>query len=211
MRRAVLPERPLLLAGLGTALSLLLALAFAVVPVLLPPPPAHSPEVRFLHLMLPHHAQAVELVRRAEPKLRSPEVQHLAQSIRQLQERELEQMRALLRAWHQPPPSAVLSPAHAAAMGMATPDELARLETLPPAEAERLFLQLMRRHHEGAVAMARPLLEWRVRPQVRELARHVELTQRAEVRAMDRMLRARGAEPLPLPSSSPHHHGSGGH
>lgn len=107
-------------------------------------------------------------------------------------------MQELLRAWGHPPEGAALSSTHAAAMGMATPAELTGLTLLPPDQAERLFLQLMRRHHEGAVAMAGPLLGWRVRPQVRELARHVELTQRAEVRTMDRMLRARGAEPLPL-------------
>ncbi|MPY66873.1 DUF305 domain-containing protein [Deinococcus sp. SDU3-2] len=192
-------------------MSLLLALAFAVVPLLLPPPAADSAEVRFLRMMLPHHAQAVTMVEAAGPRLRDPEVQTLARTIRQVQEREIGQMEALLRAWGHPAEGFPMPPAHAAAMGMATPADLNRLGTLPPAEAERLFLQLMRRHHEGALAMAGPLLGWWVRPQVRELARHVELMQKTEVRAMDRMLRARGVEPLPLFPSLEHQEKRHGH
>jgi uncharacterized protein (DUF305 family) len=58
-------------------------------------------------------------------------------------------------------------------------------------EGDRLFLQYMIRHHEGAVAMVEQLLTEGVggqEPQLFQLAQHIELDQQVEMARMRRVL-----------------------
>lgn len=80
--------------------------------------------------------------------------------------------------------------------GMATTGEVQRLAELPDRQAQRLFLTLMIRHHRGGVVMARAAADRASQPVVRELARSIVASQRAEITAMQQMLAARGG-PLP--------------
>ena len=78
--------------------------------------------------------------------------------------------------------------------GMATDEEMRRLRDVRGAEAEVLFLQLMIRHHEGGVVMARALEGLSRRDEVLGMARSIDSTQRAEIAEMTEMLgRAVGA------------------
>ena len=81
--------------------------------------------------------------------------------------------------------------------GMATDDEMRRLREARGVEAEILFLQLMIRHHEGGVIMARALEGLSRRAEVLDMARSIDSTQRAEIAAMTNMLEQRSAQPLP--------------
>ena len=82
-------------------------------------------------------------------------------------------------------------------VGMASDAELTALRQADGHDAEVLFLQLMIRHHEGGVLMARALLEQSDRDAVVTLVGGIESGQAGEVRTMTAMLRERGAEPLP--------------
>jgi uncharacterized protein (DUF305 family) len=81
--------------------------------------------------------------------------------------------------------------------GMATDEEMRRLREARGAEAEILFLQLMIRHHEGGVLMARALEGLSRRADVLDMARSIDSTQRAEIDAMTKMLEQRSARPFP--------------
>lgn len=81
--------------------------------------------------------------------------------------------------------------------GMASPDELARLKAAKGEDAEVLFLQLMIRHHEGGVEMARAALRLSDRPEVRTSARHIVDSQSSEINLMTELLRERRAQPYP--------------
>ncbi|WP_248959547.1 DUF305 domain-containing protein [Sphaerisporangium perillae] len=86
--------------------------------------------------------------------------------------------------------------AGAAAMpGMATPEELKRLQAAKGKDAEVLFLQLMIRHHQGGVQMAKALLKLSNREEVRTMAQSIVDTQDAEISYMTELLTARGAKP----------------
>ncbi len=88
-------------------------------------------------------------------------------------------------------------------MGMATADELARLRAARGVDAEVLFLQLMIRHHEGGVMMAKAVIAESTREEVIAMARSIDESQAAEIAAMIEMLTERGAKkPPPLPPSS---------
>lgn len=81
--------------------------------------------------------------------------------------------------------------------GMASPQELERLKAAKGREAEILFLQLMIRHHEGGVDMARAAMQLANRPEVRTAAKHMVDSQNSEIALMTELLKERGAEPLP--------------
>jgi uncharacterized protein (DUF305 family) len=74
---------------------------------------------------------------------------------------------------------------------MLTPQELAELEAARGTDFDRLFLQYMIRHHEGAVAMVEELLtEGRggQESEVFQLAQHVAMDQQVEISRMKQLL-----------------------
>jgi uncharacterized protein (DUF305 family) len=79
--------------------------------------------------------------------------------------------------------------------GMAGDDELRRLRVAQGTDAEILFLQLMIRHHEGGVLMARAVSGLSRRAEVVAMARSIEDGQRAEIVEMTEMLSKRSAQP----------------
>jgi uncharacterized protein (DUF305 family) len=83
--------------------------------------------------------------------------------------------------------------------GMASPAELKRLRTASGAPFDVLFLQLMLRHHQGGLPMARYAAEHAKTPQVRNLAQQIAASQGSEAEYLTQLLAQRGAQPLPPP------------
>jgi uncharacterized protein (DUF305 family) len=77
---------------------------------------------------------------------------------------------------------------HGPMMGMATVEQVYALDTLPVAEAEIAFLQLMIRHHQGGVAMARTVLNQTTRPELPRLANSIVIGQQSEISYMKELL-----------------------
>ena len=92
-----------------------------------------------------------------------------------------------------PAPTAVTEPRvkaratknSATAMGMASADELAALAEATGTEADCLFLELMIRHHEGAIPMADAVIELGSVPRVLAVAESIKAGQTAEIDAME--------------------------
>jgi uncharacterized protein (DUF305 family) len=80
--------------------------------------------------------------------------------------------------------------------GMASDAELRSLADATGMEAEIRFLQLMIRHHEGGIVMARALLALSDRRELVQVAKSIEEGQAAEIALMRNMLAARRAQPL---------------
>ncbi len=80
--------------------------------------------------------------------------------------------------------------------GMASDAELRSLDEANGADAEIRFLQLMIRHHEGGIIMARALMALSDRRELVQMAKSIDEGQRAEIALMREMLAARGAQPL---------------
>ena len=74
-----------------------------------------------------------------------------------------------------------------AAMGMASADELTALQDATGQEADCLFLELMIRHHEGAIPMTEALLELGSDPRALQVAQAMKDGQTAEIDAMQSM------------------------
>ncbi|MBZ9712828.1 DUF305 domain-containing protein [Deinococcus multiflagellatus] len=153
-------------------------------------PTTDSAEAQFVRHMIVHHEQALGL---SAPMLRRSgdrSLRSVALDITLGQEEQLRQMRAWLAGWgFSPRPRP--TPAQARGMGMASVDDIEALSSLPLPQAEVSFLRLMIRHHQGAIAMSRPLQN-SPQPNVRRLARQVVATQQGEIATMQSLLRARG-------------------
>jgi uncharacterized protein (DUF305 family) len=161
------------------------------------PPGEGSAEAGFARDMMVHHAQAVEMAEIVRFKTESAGIRTLANDIALTQQAQIGQMQGWLGVWGlpatgtEPAMSWMGHPTRGRMPGMATPEEIGRLEDAPPAEADRQFLYLMIRHHRGAIPMAEAVLEHTDRPEVRQLAQAIAATQRQEIRLMEEMPRDR--------------------
>lgn len=118
-------------------------------------------DVRFVQEMIPHHRQALEMTALAESNGAGRDVSLLAERIAAAQGVEIEQMEQWLadQGAEQPDEHAHHSGDHAAMMpGMLTPEQMQTLAAARGEEFDRLFLQSMIRHHEGAIAMVESVL-----------------------------------------------------
>ena len=147
-------------------------------------------DVRFMQGMIAHHAQAVVMSRMAAARRASPRVLKLAQKIDLAQAGEIALMQDWLRAYQQFTPDS--SSWRGMTMpGMLTAPELAQLEASRGDDFDRLFLQLMIRHHQGALSMVADLLKSPRAAQevdINVFANDVETTQTAEIGLMRQML-----------------------
>jgi uncharacterized protein (DUF305 family) len=140
-------------------------------------------DVMFAQMMIPHHQQAVDLGDIAENGEASPEVLALAKDISNDQTHEIEHMQAWLTA-----AGASEHMDHEMAMdGMLTEAELETLRTAKGAEFDRLFLEGMIAHHEGAISMAGDVVDSN-NTEVAELAASIIKSQNEQIQYMKELL-----------------------
>jgi uncharacterized protein (DUF305 family) len=117
-------------------------------------------DVRFMQGMIGHHAQALEMTGIVRSRSESDAIRTLALRIEVSQADEIKMMQDWLTARGQPLPDRHAHHAAGATLmpGMLTPAEMSGLASARGAELDRLFLQLMIKHHEGALVMVKDLL-----------------------------------------------------
>jgi uncharacterized protein (DUF305 family) len=171
------------------------------------PPGEGSSEVTFARDMIAHHEQAVEMALRIRDRTADSTLRAFVDDIILTQQNQVGQMTGWLAIWGVPfagaePVMLGMGPM----MGMADQADVNALSTLPIAEAEIRFLQLMGRHHEGGVMMAADVLSKRPHPEVARLAQAMVRGQTAEIDFIATMLELRGAAPLPPLPPMDHSH-----
>ena len=118
-------------------------------------------DVKFLQDMIVHHQQAVDLAALVEGRSNNSDIVAIAGRIDASQADEIAFMREWLAERGQPAAmqhhAGMDHAAHHLMMGMATPAQMAELGTLESTAFDRLFLQLMVRHHGGAIDMVETL------------------------------------------------------
>ena len=119
-------------------------------------------DVVFMRDMIPHHNQAVQMAALVADRTNRQELIDIAGRINASQADEIAFMQQWLRERGEavPDPSAhdAMHTSHTMA-GMASPQQLAQLAELESTDFDRLFLELMIPHHEGAVTMVEELQE----------------------------------------------------
>lgn len=123
----------------------------------------YSPDdVRFMQDMIPHHHQAVQMAALVKGRTNQKDIVEIAGRIDASQADEI----AFMQQWLRDRGEKVPSPSAHSAMhtshdmaGMASPKQMKQLARAKGVEFDRLFLELMIPHHEGALAMVTELLE----------------------------------------------------
>ncbi len=181
------------------------------------PPRDDSVEAGFARDMSVHHAQAVEMAEIVRDKTESEEIRLMAADMALTQQAQIGQMQGWLAAWGLPPtgPEPAMAwmghPTEGRMPGMATPEEIQRLQDAPPEEADRLFLEVMIPHHRAAVPMAQAALDESDRPEVEQLAGAVVSSQKGEIEIMQQMLEEQGADRVAQPAEGSNSHGGHEH
>ena len=116
-------------------------------------------DVAFMQGMIGHHAQALDMTALLKTRTTRDDMKLLALRIDVSQSDEIKMMRRWLEERGQKPPAdhAHHLPGAPLMPGMLTAEDMARLEGAKGAEFDRLFLQYMIRHHEGAIVMVKDL------------------------------------------------------
>jgi uncharacterized protein (DUF305 family) len=149
-------------------------------------------DVQFMQGMIGHHAQALEMTELLATRTNSDDMRKLALRIEQSQTDEIEMMQEWLKRRGAPLPDPHAHHHGGKLMpGMLTADEMARLAAAKGDEFDRLFLELMIKHHEGALVMVKELFASPGAGQESEIfafASDVDSDQRMEIDRMSAML-----------------------
>ncbi len=166
---------------------------------------SYSPaDVMFMQHMIVHHRQAVEMAALVGNRTNREEVVALAGRIDASQADEMEFMTKWLADRGQPAEMAMMNHSGHAShemkpmMGMASPVDMQRLAATKGGDFDRLFLQLMITHHEGAVKMVKELLTQpgsAYDPVMFEFTNDVDTDQTAEIERMNALLASLSSDP----------------
>ncbi|GAA0209529.1 DUF305 domain-containing protein [Saccharothrix mutabilis subsp. mutabilis] len=146
-------------------------------------------DLTYVVSMIGHHRQALEMSALAPERAQNETVKALASRIHDTQGPEIGAMEQWQRQYGEKAPAHGHSGKmpdvdHASMPGMATGEQLDALKNARGADFDRLFLQLMIAHHEGALKMALDLLKAGVDPRVQEMANDVLVSQQDEIDTM---------------------------
>ena len=157
-------------------------------------------DVAFATGMIPHHRQAVTMAELALTKATNPTVKQLAGAIKAAQDPEIKTMSGWLQGWGQPVPAASgggMSPMGSATTdssgmggmsGMMTDAEMSQLSNASGVAFDRMWLQMMTKHHQGAVAMAQAELSSGSNQDAKQLAQSIIDDQTKEITTMTALL-----------------------
>ena len=159
-------------------------------------PDAAHDDVAFMQMMVLHHRQALVMSELVADRSDDTQVREAAARIEAAQGPEILVMAQWLTERSLDVPGVDEDPdlydhgqhGHAGMEGMLGDDELDDLADAEGAEFDRLYLSGMVRHHEGAIEMARHVLEHGADVRVNELANGIVAEQSAEIARLERIL-----------------------
>lgn len=163
-------------------------------------------DVAFASDMLQHHAQALAMVDLTQGRTLDPEVQAIAEQIREAQAPEIETFTDWLTEWDEEVPATMRDHSNADAghdsgdmgdsmegmdtdmAGMMSADDMTALADAPGSEFQDMWLDMMVEHHTGAVEMATTEIDdGQYKPAI-DLADDIITSQTAEIETMNGLL-----------------------
>lgn len=136
-------------------------------------------ESMFLKEMIHHHESAVEMGKRATKNTKRPELNKLGEEIITRQKEEIQQMTDWLKKDGEKPGSMKEMPGMDNMM-----QEMKALKKAKDAEFDKMFLAMMSKHHEGAVAMSKLVPDRTDRADLKQLASQIIAEQTKEIKQM---------------------------
>lgn len=148
----------------------------------------NAADVMFAQMMIPHHAQAVEMSDAMLAKANIPAaITELANKIKAAQAPEIEKMTGWLQSWNMPVMGSSGHGGHGMD-GMVSESDLQKLSEAQGTEASKLFLSQMIAHHEGAISMAKTETSQGKFPEAIQLSKDIVTSQEKEIQEMKALL-----------------------
>ncbi|MFH9467156.1 DUF305 domain-containing protein [Streptomyces clavifer] len=150
----------------------------------------NAADVAFAKGMIPHHRQAVEMAELAETRAQSSDVKKLAGEIKKAQDPEIKTLSGWLTSWGEEVPKEDEMSEHAghSMSGMMTPEDMDKLEKASGEAFDTAFLEMMVKHHEGAVEMAKTEQSDGSYQSAKDMADEIITSQSAEITRMNKLL-----------------------
>lgn len=148
-------------------------------------------DVMFAQGMIPHHEQAVDMSDTLLKKSGiTADTTALAKQIQAAQQPEITTMESWLKTWGKPADGGMGGMDHGGMGGMATDAEMKAFEQAEGSAAEKMYLEMMTKHHQGAIMMAQMEQKSGENPDAIRLAENIATSQKAELTTMKKLLAA---------------------
>lgn len=141
-------------------------------------------EIMFAQMMIPHHEQAISMSKTALKKSRNQGILTLSRQINSLQSSEKSQ----LTYWLTATDSSMAMDHDMKMSGMLTMKELTSLKRLTGTAFDRTFVQLMIKHHQGAIEML-GLISDSSNAEALALSKAIKSAQTKEINSMKLLLK----------------------
>lgn len=151
----------------------------------------NADDVTFAQQMIPHHSQALDMAKLVPSRSTNPKVLDLASRIEKAQDPEIQQMHGWLSTWSagMPGMSSESMPGMSGSMpGMMSDADLKQLGAAKGAEFDKMWLDMMIKHHQGAIDMAKTELTKGGNADAKALAQKIIDAQQAEITEMRGLL-----------------------
>lgn len=154
----------------------------------------NAADVTFAQQMIPHHQQALEMAKMVPSRSSDPKVVDLAGRIDRAQDPEIRQMQGWLKTWGAPATSHSMPGGHEmsgdhAMTGMMSDADMKSLDAAKGPAFDRSWLDMMIKHHQGAVEMAKTELAQGADAGAKALAQRIIDAQQAEIAEMQGLLK----------------------
>lgn len=151
-------------------------------------------DVKFAQDMIAHHQQALDMAAMVPNMSTNPKLIDLGKRVAAAQDPEIKKMTEWLKAWGAPIISTSMpgmdhGSGHGSMPGMMTEEEMTKLNGAKGAEFDRMWVDMMIRHHQGAVEMAKTQQEKGSNPDAKKLAQDIITAQQAEITEMQTLLK----------------------
>lgn len=143
-------------------------------------------DLQFIDSMTAHHQSAIEMAQLALSNTQNDKLRTFAQKIIDDQKKEIGQLTEWREKWFvgKPPAKNMDMPGMRDSMGMMMPDEMKNLKAATGKDFDLMFLDMMIRHHDGAIAMAKDAPQRAERAEIKALAGQVIKAQESENKQM---------------------------
>lgn len=147
-------------------------------------------DVTFAQQMIDHHRQAVAMAKLVPDRSTNAQLAALAARIAEEQQSEINTLNVFLVQWNEQPKlgQADQDAPDQNMPGMVDRATITRLESLRGPEFDRLWLQAMVGHHQGAIEMAKTEISTGENVDATSMAKTMVSTQQAEIGQMNTML-----------------------
>ncbi|GAB2859828.1 DUF305 domain-containing protein [Lentzea nigeriaca] len=151
----------------------------------------NADDVTFAQGMVPHHQQALDMAKLVPSRSTNAKVLDLAKRVEGAQDPEIQKMNGWLKEWGASTSMPGMDHGSMPGMsGMMSADDMKMLEQSKGAAFDKMWLEMMIKHHEGAVAMAKTELQKGSNADAKKMAQDIIDAQQKEITEMQGLLKA---------------------